>query len=1406
MNQPKENSHSYIMTSKKPSKTSSETKAKIAIGDYQLSDRDTFLVGDAEIDKNGLVDHHISSTNRFYEHGIEQIIVHGFEVKANIFNERQHTPEDKEISDIKIEVKFTKAKVGHPTMQNYYTGQEEPLMPNTALLNEKTYSANVYIDAHITATANMRDPKSAPKVREADIVGHPICRMPIMVKSSLCNDRRSEGIGGYFIVKGVEWVIDSVESMIFNKIRIYKNEGFNKEVYRCEFISKPGDSYENQGYLKTVWYKDGQITFTVVKNYLKNVELPFYVLFRFLGCTSDKEMFEHILYEYDTKISTNMFNYVREGLNAAYTHMKGCKAIFALQLIVEKIIDELKVDSMKKFDFEKNPDAYQFATGIINQEIDTNLLPHIGKTPSHRFMKMRFLGHIIRKIFLTKLGIIEPSDRDSFMEKRVHAAGPGYAKPFKTSFNAAIVQAIIRKYTKDFRASTFSQVDLKTSFKTAIHKSEFERLLVQSITSGNKAELVLGLQRKITNRLFTQLLVRKNQLATLSSLRQISVATSDTTRQSERAQEMRRVHNTFLGYICLVHSPVGEKVGINKQMAMFASISQASSSIALKSLLEEDKDVVPLKNVKPYDIYANNLSNVFVNGDWVGCTMDADKLVCKYRTFKRHNKINKYTSIHWDNIQDDVYFWTDFGRMLRPLIVVYNNQRDRDSINVIESKSSGSGKTFTQGIGLTSEHIEKLRSKQLTIDNLTDSGLVEYVSPEEQVNYYICPSFEQLSIDRHNELKEYTHLEIPQSTLGMTALSSPISDKDNTYRLIYQTNQVNQTCGLFSPDWPFRCDKDTFLQYRSEVPMVRTVINKYTASNGNNAMVMIACYTANNQEDSTIMSKGASERGLFNGCKMVYYKTELEQNEEFRNPSISDTSDIKANANYSKLVNGVPNVGSTISKGDAIIGKLMLIGKNEKSSKFKYIDKSLIYKENENAIVQSVICGRNEDEQEFVKIQLRKIRPVSIGDKFCIRENAQIFTENGWISLQDYTTDIRVLTMDAKTGKQYYTTPFGKYMFEYDTYNVNRTGMCDQKLLHFMSYIQSCSSIVTPQHTMFMFNLDTGEFESPSAEELWYNIGDGKRYAFVPKDLEELKKLIEANVSFEIRLSEVGYIGNVGCIEVPDTHIFLYREVYTTISNNTIYDSPIWTGNSSKHGNKGIVSIMISDSDAPRTADGIIPAFIINPACIPSRMAIGQMMESMVGTYAAAKGAIVDGTIFNNLDTDTVADELEKLGYNRHGYQRVFSGITGEPIDTPIFMGSTFYQRLQKFVADNVYSVCNAATDAITYQPLSGKSSGGGLRSGEMELWALNSAGVSRFLYEKTHTHSDGYVQYICRCGKPGIYNAQKGIYKCKECGDNADLNAVPTSWSSKLFMQELDAAGVGVRRFLQPFTYDYIE
>lgn len=154
---------------------------------------------------------------------------------------------------------------------------------------------------------------------------------------------------------------------------------------------------------------------------------------------------------------------------------------------------------------------------------------------------------------------------------------------------------------------------------------------------------------------------------------------------------------------------------------------------------------------------------------------------------------------------------------------------------------------------------------------------------------------------------------------------------------------------------------------------------------------------------------------------------------------------------------------------------------------------------------------------------------------------------------------------------------------------------------------------------------------------------------------------------------------------------------------------------SSRHGQKGTVGNIIPEKDMPFTANGMRPDIIINPHAIPSRMTIGQLKETLLGKVLIQLGLFGDGTSFGELAVEDIRNELLKVGHECHGNEILYNGMTGEQIESDIFIGPAFYQRLKHMVNDKQHSRSIGPMVNLTRQPAEGRSRDGGLRFGEME-------------------------------------------------------------------------------------------
>ncbi|KAH8775654.1 DNA-directed RNA polymerase I subunit RPA2 [Diaporthe sp. PMI_573] len=191
---------------------------------------------------------------------------------------------------------------------------------------------------------------------------------------------------------------------------------------------------------------------------------------------------------------------------------------------------------------------------------------------------------------------------------------------------------------------------------------------------------------------------------------------------------------------------------------------------------------------------------------------------------------------------------------------------------------------------------------------------------------------------------------------------------------------------------------------------------------------------------------------------------------------------------------------------------------------------------------------------------------------------------------------------------------------------------------------------------------------------------------------------------------------------------------------------------SSRHGQKGVCSQKWPSIDLPFSESGIQPDVIINPHAFPSRMTIGMFVESLAGKAGALHGLAQDSTPFRFDEENTAGDyfghQLMKAGYNYHGNEPMYSGITGEEFAADIYIGVVYYQRLRHMVNDKYQVRTTGPVVPLTGQPIKGRKKGGGIRVGEMERDALLAHGTAFLLQDRLLNCSDYTKSWVCRkCG-----------------------------------------------------------
>ena len=200
----------------------------------------------------------------------------------------------------------------------------------------------------------------------------------------------------------------------------------------------------------------------------------------------------------------------------------------------------------------------------------------------------------------------------------------------------------------------------------------------------------------------------------------------------------------------------------------------------------------------------------------------------------------------------------------------------------------------------------------------------------------------------------------------------------------------------------------------------------------------------------------------------------------------------------------------------------------------------------------------------------------------------------------------------------------------------------------------------------------------------------------------------------------------------------------------------------SRCGQKGTVGLVIPEKDMPFTEDGVRPDLIINPHALPSRMTIGQLVETLMGKACLYNGSFGDCTAFENKGSKhkIFGDMLTEYGYNSSGNQILYNGMTGEQLNTEIFIGPTYYMRLKHMVKDKINYRARGPRTLLTRQTVQGRANDGGLRIGEMERDGVISNGMTYFLNESMLVRGDDYYVAICnQTGTIAIYNKSKSLF-----------------------------------------------
>ena len=871
---------------------------------------------------------------------------------------------------------------------------------------------------------------------------------------------------------------------------------------------------------------------------------------------------------------------------------------------------------------------------------------------------------------------------------------------------------------------------------------------------------------------------------------------------------------------CAVETPEGQSIGVVKNISFMAHITIPTNSSSLYDYILPH--VHKLEDMtSPKEAFGK--VRVFINGAWVGVTEQPEELYREIKQKKYNGIINIYTSVIFDCKSMEIRVCNDGGRLTRPVLKV----RDQKAL-------------------ITKEMIQKLNNHELSWNDLLVScripeSAIEYIDPEEQnfamiamrtKNKYILSDSSATfstndtltsdqalsvaeSVEDHMERKptdnkngitvldkspklfyRYTHCEIHPSTIfGVLASCIPFPDHNQSPRNTYQ---------CLSIDEEVRCADGSIKQIQ-DIEVGEKVLTF-------------------NPETLEISETEVSNQFVIPNEKDVYELTTVHGKK------------ITATIDHNFMTDQGWKTVEQIMRDSSIRIGLSLQGPEKGLEDIikNNIHSTMVVKN--NCVFVQVISFKHKPDQLISCIETES-------------ENHSFITTHGFLSknccMGKQAIGVYALNFDQRMDKTSYVLSYpSRPLVDTRLMNfiqLNRIPSGHQitvAIASYTAYNQEDSLLINKgsiDRGLFMttvYHTEKDEDKNIIRDEIirckpdptktkgikYGNYDKLNSQGFIPENkLVENRDVIIAKtvpikenrndptktIKYEdqsktFRTTEECYVDKNYTGRNGDGYNFAKVRV------RTLRKPVLGDKFSSRSGQKGTCGCIIPEEDMPYTKDGLRPDIILNPHAIPSRMTIGQLKETVLGKVLLELGMFGDGTSFGDLDIKTICNELQKVGYESYGNEVMYNGFTGEQMETNIFIGPVYYQRLKHMVNDKQHSRSIGPMVNLTRQPAEGRSRDGGFRIGEMERDVMIAHGMSRFCRERLYDVSDKYSTHVCgKCGMIACYNdlgmkqqtkfakSDMSIHLCRTCGNMTDFAKVEIPYAYKLLAQELQTINI---------------
>jgi len=943
-----------------------------------------------------LVAHHLDSYNDFFSNGIFRIF-------------RENNP-------LKVVQKLDEKTGEEPTQAFFYMGGKtgnkiyfgKPVIydsndnihymyPNQARLRNMSYGMSIHYDVDVEIVYYENQER---KVLEFPLNNIYLGNFPIMVNSNLCilnglaTDVRfnmgecRNDYGGYFIIDGKEKSIicqeTRADNMLYTKVN---KENDASELYShvaeirsvSEDASKPMRTSAVKIVAPTSVLSNGQIV-VEVPNVRKPV--PLFILMRALGVLSDQDIIKYCLLD----------------LNANSEMM---------DLFIPSIHDASKIFNQVN--------ALQYISTFTKRQTISNtleilmnaFLPHVGEL---NFLdKAYFVGYMVYKLLKLYTNQEKPTNRDNFKYKRIELTGALLYDLFREYY---LIQS--KKYMLVIEKSDyFKNVDITKFIQENQHVIFKERIVEKGFRKAFKGNW--GSQANTKRIGVVQDLNRLSWFTFISQLRRINLPLS----ASAKVVGPHLLNNSQWGYIDPIDTPDGGNIGLHKHLAISCVVTDGFSAYPLIKLLRENTEY-PLKILQECSPeYLATATKVFVNGNWIGVVVSPIELVSYLKLLRRNGAIPIYTSITFSYEKNEIYLYTDSGRLIRPIyyindgVLSINREGDAESKRIHKQIADGdfNWNNVVSGFNVKKDKEYSIRrNKVYKLEDLyagfaksgTDAGenhyeklikfgaLVDYIDVSEEENTLIANNDTVMQKNRY-----YTNVEIHSSLMFGVLGNSVIYPENNPLpRNQFSCGQSKQAVSVYHTNSHLRFDKMGVVLNYGQTPLIKSryleYINKEEHPYGVNAIVAIMTYTGYNVEDAILINEGSVKRGLFNTTYFTMYESTEETMTSGESGSatfsniLSDPNvvDLKLGYDYSVL-----DDYGLVKKDTEVHDKMVMIGRKRLSGSkdIPSTDDSVTPKKGQLGIVDKVFMTDSEDGNRLAKVRIREQRTPAIGDKMASR-------------------------------------------------------------------------------------------------------------------------------------------------------------------------------------------------------------------------------------------------------------------------------------------------------------------------------------------------------------------------------------------------------------------------------------